>query len=522
MSEIPESWVEVRFRDINTFAARSVDPSAYPEELFELYSVPTFPTRKPEMLLGREIGSTKQAVEPDDVLVCKINPRINRVWQVMASRERPQIASSEWIVMRAPGFCEGFLRHYFTSPAFRELICEGVTGVGGSLTRAQPKRVAEFSIPVAPFPEQNRIAYKLDSLLARVDSCRERLDRVPDMLKRLRQSVFSAATGGELTREWREERGLSFNWLPSTFGSVGEVTGGITKNARRANTSLMRPYLRVANVYANRLVLDDVAEIATTPDEFARTRLRPEDILIVEGNGSIDQIGRAALWRGELDECAHQNHLIRWRTRGAVAPEFALYWLLSPTGRESLVEFAKSSAGLHTLSMSKVSAVPLFVPPLDEQKEVVRRVGELLQVLERLECKLANAQSLVARTTPSALAKAFRGQLVPQDPNDESTSAFLAKIKAERTNTAAEHPRRRTMIKRKRADMSDTSKDAIKAVILNMRSKTFSFDDLGAKFPGDYESLKAAVFELLDEPKPIIRQVFNKKAEAIRFERATP
>lgn len=299
-------------------------------------------------------------------------------------------------------------------------------------TRLKLTQAAMRSIPVsvAPLPEQKRIADKLDALLARVDACRGRLDRVPGILKRFRQSVLAAATSGELTREWREERGLVLVWQESTLGSVGDVTGGITKNAGRANTSLMRRYLRVANVYANRLTLEDVSEIATTPEEFARTRLRAGDVLIVEGNGSVEQIGRAALWRGEIDECAHQNHLIRWRTRGSVMPEFALYWLLSPAGRESLVEFAKSSAGLHTLSLSKVSAVPLLVPPLEEQAEVVRRVGELFQMAERLERRLADVQARIVRTKPSALAKAFRGELVPQDPNDEPASKLLSRLRA--------------------------------------------------------------------------------------------
>ncbi len=323
-----------------------------------------------------------------------------------------------------PRYALSLFRYYFHAGHFQN-VCKWTTNIA----HLGADRFASMPFPLAPLPEQKRIADKLDALLARVDACRGRLDRVPGILKRFRQSVLAAATSGELTREWREERGLLLGWQKSTLGAVGDVTGGITKNAARANTSLMRRYLRVANVYANRLTLEDVSEIATTPEEFARTRLRAGDVLIVEGNGSVEQIGRAALWRGEIDECAHQNHLIRWRTRGSVMPEFALYWLLSPAGRESLVEFAKSSAGLHTLSLSKVSAVPLLMPALDEQAEVVRRVGELFQMAERLERRLTEAQARIVRTTPSVLAKAFRGELVLQDPNDEPTSNLLARLR---------------------------------------------------------------------------------------------
>jgi type I restriction enzyme S subunit len=205
---------------------------------------------------------------------------------------------------------------------------------------------------------------------------------------------------------------------------------------------LTKKYLRVANVYADRLELNDIAEIGTNVDEFTRTSLRAGDVLIVEGNGSVEQIGRAALWRGEIAECAHQNHLIRWRSHGGVIPEFALYWLLSPSGRKSLVEFASSTTGLHTLSLSKVSAVPLSVPPLDEQVEMVRRVSDLLERADQLKARLDSVLAAIDSSTASLLEKAFCGELVPQDPSDEPASALLARLRSER-EAAPTPPRRR-------------------------------------------------------------------------------
>ena len=89
---------------------------------------------------------------------------------------------------------------------------------------------------------------------------------------------------------------------------------------QRSLVESRKPYLRVANVYANRLELDDVAEIGLTDAEFAKTKLAKDDLLIVEGNGSLDQIGRAALWTGEITDCVHQNHIIRWRAFNRVLP----------------------------------------------------------------------------------------------------------------------------------------------------------------------------------------------------------
>lgn len=113
-------------------------------------------------------------------------------------------------------------------------------------------------------------------------------------------------------------------------------------------------------------------------------------------------------------------------------PEYALHWLLSPTGRDSLIQSATSSAGLHTLSLSKIRSVPISVPPIDEQCEIVKRVEHLLASAKLMEQRFAEARACLAQTVPATLAKAFRGDLVPQDPNDEPAEALLARIAAAR------------------------------------------------------------------------------------------
>lgn len=215
----------------------------------------------------------------------------------------------------------------------------------------------------------------------------------------------------------------------------------MTKNANRQAHELKKPYLRVANVYANRLDLSDVAEIGLTEAEHAKTRLKPDDLLIVEGNGSLDQLGRVALWSGELDDCVHQNHLIRWRSSGPLS-KFVLFWLLSPQGRSDLMNLASTTTGLHTLSISKVSALPIRLPPSQEQAELVRRVEALFAYADRLENRYTAARAQVECLTPALLAKAFRGELVPQDPNDEPASVLLERIRAARTAVGKKPPRK--------------------------------------------------------------------------------
>jgi type I restriction enzyme S subunit len=226
------------------------------------------------------------------------------------------------------------------------------------------------------------------------------------------------------------------------MSEVGTIGGGLTKNSKRDEYSEVRPYLRVANVHANQLRLDEISSIGVLPQEFTKTRLQKGDLLIVEGNGSIDHIGRVAIWNDEIPDISHQNHLIRWRANKDIDPRFVLYWVLSPIGREQIVKVASSTTGLHTLSVSKVGALSLDLPPLDEQTEIVRRVEILFTFADRLEARLTHARAAADRLTPAMLAKAFRGELVPQDPEDEPAAELLKRLAAGTLQNSATRTRR--------------------------------------------------------------------------------
>ena len=136
--QLPDNWAYLILSDINSYKSSTVTPANMPGQLFDLYSVPIFSTMLPEKTHGSEIGSAKQVVKKGDVLLCKINPHLNRVWEITKDSNNIQIASSEWIVVRSEFHHPPFLKWYFNSPKFRTLLSSQVSGVGGSLTRAQP------------------------------------------------------------------------------------------------------------------------------------------------------------------------------------------------------------------------------------------------------------------------------------------------------------------------------------------------------------------------------------------------
>jgi type I restriction enzyme S subunit len=434
MSELPSGWALGSLSDVlrirNGYAFKSaefklegvplvrqsnldgdkVDLSkcAYLDEQY-LIDRAGFTLHKGDVLIGMS-GSVGKLCTYDQDFAALQNQRVGKI-ELHASDQ------TEW----------RFVWHYLKTVT--DALLDKAKGV--AVANVSPDDIHSLPLNIPPLAEQTRIAHKLDELLAQVDTLKARIDGIPALLKRFRQSVLAAAVSGRLTEEWRTQHSRT-EWRISTFGDGGTVSGGLTKNAKRSELSLEKPYLRVANVHANKLILGDVTYIGLTNKELEKTRLLAGDILIVEGNGSLEHIGRAAIWNDEIPDCSHQNHLIRWRAIGEMQPKFALYQLLSPQGRKQLVEVAKSTTGLHTLSITKVSALVLPVPEKDEQTEIVRRVEQLFAFADQLETNVTSAKSRIDHLTQSILAKAFRGELVPQEPNDEPASVLLERIKAQR------------------------------------------------------------------------------------------
>jgi len=155
---IPTGWTCATYGILNQHKNRSINPMDSHQSSFELYSVPIYDTGKPEYLIGKEIGSTKQSVEKGDVLLCKINPHLNRAWVVEHYKpELKCIASSEWLIFKSDCLYPEYARVFFMSPAFRSLMLSNVSGVGGSLMRARASAVDGYAIWIPPYNEQIRI-----------------------------------------------------------------------------------------------------------------------------------------------------------------------------------------------------------------------------------------------------------------------------------------------------------------------------------------------------------------------------
>jgi type I restriction enzyme S subunit len=196
---LPECWSRTTLGNVRRDDTTILNPAKYPDERFELYSIPAHETGEPEIVDGRDIGSAKKTLSQDTVLLSKINPRINRVWVVRESVGFRQIGSSEWIAFcPIEGVVPGYLAHYLHQDRFRTYLASNVSGVGGSLMRVKAAVVDPFPFALPSSREQQRIVEAIDSYLTRLDDVVASLERVQAALKAYRASVLKAAVEGRL------------------------------------------------------------------------------------------------------------------------------------------------------------------------------------------------------------------------------------------------------------------------------------------------------------------------------------
>lgn len=279
---------------------------------------------------------------------------------------------------------------------------------------------AKLPFLIAPEPEQKRIADKLDDLLARVDACRERLNRVPAMLKRLRQTIFGAAVKGTLINGR-----MAHSW---TRVSLAEVCHSITDGDHQAPPQAKSGvrFITIAAINDRKLRLEKATRyVPPSYFEGLKPERRPQtgDVLFsVTGSICIPALVE------QDTEFAFQRHIaILKPDREKIEPRY-LYIALSTDDIAAQGTAVATGSAQMTIPLKGLRALSIPLPSLEEQVQIVNRVDALLDLIDRSEARLADAMLSVNRLTPSLLAKAFRGELVAQDLNDEPVGELLRRI----------------------------------------------------------------------------------------------
>ena len=390
-------------------------------------------------------------------------------------------------------------------------------GQGGAQQNISQTILRAYKIPLAPHNEQKRIADKLDSLMARVDACREHLERVPGILKRFRQAVLAAAVSGRLTEEWRNSQKLSLSWDAILFEHIlakedGSIRRGPFGSAIKKSFFVPRGY----KVYEQKNAIQDdpnLGEYFIDENKFQELQafeVKPGDF-IVSCAGTIGRISKIpqTAQPGVINQALMRIRL----NNDKITDDFFVLLFRSPNFQKRILDETQGTAMQNMASISTIKQLVVDIPTIPEQNEVVKRVASLFGLADKLEAHFQATRSRFDSLTPALLAKAFRGELVPQDPNDEPASVLLERIRVEKAKQA-EEPRR---VGKRQPREDKMTGDSVKEIIQKLPQDNFSFDELREKLSGDYDEIKNILFNLLAEPNPQIKQVFDTTTQTIRF-----
>ena len=299
-------------------------------------------------------------------------------------------------------------------------------GKGGAQPNISQTLIKQHEMALPSLAEQKAIAEKLDTLLAQVESTKIRLERIPKILKRFRQSVLAAAFRGDLTKQWRQQN-PNTDWQKINFSElVDSFQNGLSK--RRGKSGLETAVIRLADIDSQRVSRSDMRTIKLSEAEREKYSLEKNDILILRVNGSADLVGRFVLIE-TTDELAYCDHFIRLRVSSLVLPGWVRLLGDSFAFREHIRKATVSSAGQKTVSQKTLNSFQVALPTLEEQAVICARVASIFTFCDRVQDQVDLGCSRSERLDQSILAKAFRGELVPQDPNDEPASALLARTR---------------------------------------------------------------------------------------------
>lgn len=424
--EVPENWVWVRLGEVNKYVSKSVNPISEPDKIFELYSVPSMADDYPEIIAGSDIGSSKQSVCKEDVLLCKINPRINRVWKVSQFTDNELIASSEWIIIRNNHINANYLMYCFQSKYFREFMLSNVSGVGGSLMRAQPKYVQTYPIPLPPLSEQQRIVESIEELFAKLDEAKERLQEVADSFAVRKAAVLHNAFTGELTKQWRRENGVSDeSWEESNFGKFTVSQYGYTEKAHWEKVG--PKFLRITDIQDNKVDWDEVPWCPIDEAGMKQYAVQIGDIMIARTGATT---GKSYLICDDV-EAVFASFLIRLKVVDKNLDYNYLYgYMQSEDYWRQITDFS-SGIAQPGVNANKLKQIKFKCPSLPEQHEIVRLIDDLLARERAAQQAAEQALASIDLMKKSILARAFRGELGTNKASEASALELLKQVLAE-------------------------------------------------------------------------------------------
>lgn len=435
-NDLPSSWLQTQLgKVVNYGRTTKAEPADIPGDawVLELEDIEKDSSRILQRMTfsQRQSKSTKNKFVAGDVLYGKLRPYLNKV----LIADQPGYCTTEIVPIDAGLLDNRFLFYWLKHPTFLKYVEAESHGLNMPRLGTDTGNAAPFVL--APREEQTRIADQLDTLLVRINACHHRLDNVPALLKRFRQAVLDAATTGALIEDWPTADAT--RWSTVFLGAhASDFSYGTAAKSERSGRV---PVLRMGNIQRGRL---DWADLVYTSNEaeIKKYGLKKGDVLFNRTN-SPELVGKTAVYQDE-QPAIYAGYLIRVRCNEDLLPEYLNYCLGSTAGRNFCWAVKSDGVSQSNINAKKLRDFRFLLPTPEEQRGIVRRAESFFRLADRIEAHYTAMRVQAQRLGPQVLTKAFRGELVPQDPSDEPTSDLLSRIAAQRKSATSAPKTRQT------------------------------------------------------------------------------
>ncbi len=442
MSQLLKGWVEAKLGDYlhlkNGFAFKSKDYVSASEGTVPVIRISdingsTSSDERANHVLVEKVVSEFEIAE-GDLLVAMSGATTGKIGVYIGNTPAYQNQRVGSLKLNASSLSSiGFRNHLikYLSPTILKIA------YGGAQPNISASGIENINIGIPPLAEQNRIVEKLDEVLAQVDTIKARLDDIPAILKRFRQSVLTAAVSGKLTEEWRGTDEL-VDWQVIKLGSiVHAIEAG--KNLKCIEIPPENDDHGIIKISAVTWGVYDEEQSKTLPSEdlfIESRRINVGDFLISRAN-TIELLGNPVIVHQVTKNLMLSDKVLRLVMREEDKPWVSIF-LRSTNGRHE-IESRSTGNQMSMRNIGQKALLDIDIPkaPDTEQKEIVRLVDQYFSFADTIEAQVKKAQKRVDNLTQSILAKAFRGELVPQDPNDEPADKLLKRIAQARIEAEA-------------------------------------------------------------------------------------
>jgi len=445
--EIPEGWVLKSFMDVFDIEGGTQPPKStfvyepQPNHV-RLIQIRDFGER-PHPTFIRDNKKIKKCIE-SDILIGRYGASVGRICTGMKGAYNVALAK----VIIPNEIDRKFVFFLLQSDLFQKPILVIERSAQNGFNKGDLERIY---LPIPPFAEQQRIVTCIEALLANVNIARDRLKKVPVIMKKFRQAVLAAACSGRLTEEWREENpeiksakiwiektgkksinlqpnllipeylpNLPISWDFCNVGVISQFIGsGITpKGGKEVYISEGIPFIRSQNVYPDGIRLDDIVFVSEKMHkEMKRTHVFPNDVLL---NITGASIGRCTCVPEKFFEANVNQHVCIIRVVSEFLPQYLSIFLNSPLGQKQIFD-SQGGVTRQGLNYNQLRAIILPLPPFAEQNEIVRRVNALFVRVDSIERDVAAAAKRTEALTQAVLGKAFHGELMINDSKENSS-----------------------------------------------------------------------------------------------------